>query len=143
MAAPRSAAAPIRKARGRLRDDRGSAIAEFALVVGLVLAVSLAVMQLSAALFVRNTLQSAASEGARLGARANAGDSDGVARTQELIRRSLSDAYAGDVTAVRTRTADGLPVLQVTVTAPIPVFGLLGISRTQTVTSRALIEGQL
>lgn len=143
MAAPGAATAVIRGIRRRGRGDRGSAVAEFVLVIGLVLAVSLAVMQLTAALFVRNALQSAASEGARLGARANAADSDGVARTRDLIRRSLSDAYAGDVTAVRTRTGDGLPVLQITVTAPIPVFGLLGISTTQTVTSRALLEGQL
>ena len=49
----------------RTRRERGAAVADFALVCTLVLAVFLAVFQLGLALHTRNMLISCASEGAR------------------------------------------------------------------------------
>ena len=52
--------------------ESGSAVADFAMVAGLLSLLFLAVFQLGLALHIRNTLISCASEGARYGARANA-----------------------------------------------------------------------
>ena len=51
------------------------------MVAALLLFVAMGVFQLGLALYVRNTLISAASEGARYGARADAQPGDGMART--------------------------------------------------------------
>jgi hypothetical protein len=51
---------------------------------------------------------------------------------------SLSPSFAEQVTAHRAEV-DGLPVVEVRVTAPLPVLGLLGPS-TLTVTGHALAE---
>ena len=49
----------------RLADERGSAVAEFTMVAGLLVALVLSVMQLALALHVRATVADAAAEGAR------------------------------------------------------------------------------
>jgi len=111
------------------------------MVSGLVLTLALGVFQLALALHVRNTLTACAAEGARLGARADSGPGEGERRTRSLIASSLSGSYAGDVHSVTTGT-QGMRVVQVTVTAPLPVIGLIGPSETLTVTARALAEQQ-
>ncbi len=128
-------------AAARRRDERGSAVVDFVLVSVLVLALFLAVFQLGFALYVRNTLISCASEGARYGARADAVPGDGMARTRELVTASLSARYAGDVTA-GTATVGGVQVVTVRVRAPLPVFGPLGVSGGLDVTGRAFEEDQ-
>ncbi len=128
-------------AGARSRDERGSAVVDFALVSVLVLALFLAVLQLGFALHVRNTLISCASEGARYGARADAEPGDGTARTRELVTASLSARYAADVTAGVAVVA-GARVVTVRVRAPLPVFGPLGISGGLDVTGRAFEEDQ-
>ena len=127
----------------RRRCENGSAIAEFAMVTALLLFVALGVFQLGLALYVRNTLISAASEGARYGARADASPDDGVSRTAALITSSLSDAFAEQVRASVVPTPAGVRVVQVTVTAPLPVVGALGPSGMLTVTGRAFSEEQV
>jgi Flp pilus assembly protein TadG len=112
------------------------------MVAALLLFVALGVFQLGLALYVRNTLISAASEGARLGARADANPADGVARTRALIRSSLSESYARQVSAVRTLGPSGVRLVEVTVTAPLPVIGPIGPSGALTVTGRAFSEEQ-
>lgn len=52
--------------------EEGAAVADFALVAGLLMFVFAAVFQLGLTLHVRNTLISCAAEGARLGARVDA-----------------------------------------------------------------------
>ena len=89
------------------REERGAAIADFAMVSVLVVVLFLAVVQLGLALHTRNMLISCASEGARLGARADAVDGEGVARTESLISASLSPHYARHVTS-RETVVDGL-----------------------------------
>jgi Flp pilus assembly protein TadG len=126
----------------RLRRDRGSAIAEFVMVSGLVLVLGMGVFQLALVLYVRNSLISCASEGARLGARADSSPGEGVERTTDLITRGLSPAYARGVTAQVSTTTAGVQVVQVSVTAPTPVIGLLGPSGSLTVSGRAFLESQ-
>ena len=84
----------------RLRDDRGSAPAEFVMVGALLTVLTLSVMQLGLALHIRNTVLDAAAEGARVAALADNGLADGVARTTDLISVALGEAYAGVETLV-------------------------------------------
>src|SRR5665648_934435 len=89
--------------------ESGSAVADFAMVAGLLSLLFVAVLQLGLALHIRNTLIACASEGARYGARADATPQDAVGRASQLISASLSDRYADNVTAV-TSTVDGIAV---------------------------------
>ncbi len=123
------------------RDERGAAIADFAMVSVLVLVLFLTVIQLGLALHTRNTLISCASEGARLGARANAVPGQGISRTQALISESLSPRYARHVTT-RESVVGGVRVVEVRVVAPIPVIGLLGPDDRLDVVGRAFLESQ-
>ena len=113
------------------------------MVTALLLFVALGVFQLGLALYVRNTLISAASEGARYAARADAGPADGVARTSALITSSLNAAYAQRVQADVSTTDAGVRVVKVTVTAPLPVVGPIGPSDALTVGGRAFSEEQV
>ena len=123
------------------RAERGAAVADFTMVSVLVVVLFLAVFQLGLALHTRNTLISCASEGARLGARADAVAGQGVSRTESLISSSLSPRYARHVTSRQTVVA-GVRVVEVRVVAPIPVLGLLGPSDRLDVVGRAFLEAQ-
>lgn|SRR5687767_13369741 len=125
----------------RRRDERGAAVADFAMVSILVVVLFLSVFQLGLALHTRNTLISCASEGARLGARADAVPGQGVSRTQALISQSLSPRYARRVTT-REAVVEGVRVVEVRVVAPVPVIGLLGPDDRLDVVGRAFVESQ-
>ncbi len=129
------------EAARRPRHD-GSAVAEFVLVSGLVLALAMGVFQLGLVLYVRNTLTSCASEGARLAARADASLADGAARTSDLVTRGLSPAYAREIHVDIATTSAGVRVVEVTVRAPMPVVGLLGPTGALSATGRAFLETQ-
>lgn len=137
----RSGAEPRRRSQPRRRPhpDAGSAIVDFALVAGLVTLVFAAVIQLTLAVHVRNTLVDCAAEGARVAALADRSPEDGAARTRALIGLSLAPGFADDVTVVET-TIDGLAVVEVRVRAPLPVAGLFGPAGRLTVTGHALRE---
>jgi Flp pilus assembly protein TadG len=121
------------------RDERGSAVAEFTLVGILLTVLALAVVQLALALHVRNTVLDAAAEGARYAALAGSSDSDGIARTRDLIGAAISSDYANDITVGRS-TIGGVPVVAVTVRATLPFVGLLGLERGLEVTGHAAVE---
>ncbi|MEY3734853.1 MAG: hypothetical protein RL347_2212 [Actinomycetota bacterium] len=110
---------------GRLREDRGSAVVEFALVTPLLLLVALAVLQVTLALHVRSTLTAAAAEGARAGALAGSGLGVAEARTRDVLTDALGGDAAQDIRAARTRI-DGVDVVRVQVTARLPLLGTLG-----------------
>jgi len=131
------------KAPAGVQGDRqtGSAVADFAMVAGLLSLLFVAVFQLGLALHIRNTLISCASEGARYGARVGATTQDGEARTKRLIQASLPGGYAENVSAEST-TVDGIAVVQVRIQAPLPVLGPLGPDRVLTVQARAFSERQ-
>ncbi|MGW5239912.1 TadE/TadG family type IV pilus assembly protein [Monashia sp. NPDC004114] len=118
-------------------------MAEFVMVAALLLFVALAIFQLGLALYVRNTLVSAASEGARLAARADAAPADGVSRTKALITSSIGEEYARQVSAGRVLEQSGVRAVEITVRAPLPVVGPLGPSGALAVTGRAFAEDQI
>jgi hypothetical protein len=124
-----------------VRDECGAAVADFAMVSVLVVVLFLSVVQLGLALHTRNTLISCASEGARLGARADAVPGQGASRTEALISQSLSPRYARRV-STREAVLDGVRVIEVRVVAPVPVIGLLGPDDRLEVVGRAFVESQ-
>lgn len=112
---------------------------DFVLVSALLVTLFLAIGQLALALHVRNTLIAAASEGARYGADADRSPDDGAARTRDLIRQSLSDSFADNVSA-SDDLLDGVPVVTVVVRARLPLLGWLGPSRALVVRGHAYEE---
>lgn len=123
----------------RLRDDRGSAPAEFVMVGALLVALALGVIQFALALYVRNTVQDAAAEGARYAALADRTPADGAERTRELITAALGEGYTRDVTAGYARFA-GAPATVVTVRSPLPLVGLFGLPDALEVSGHAARE---
>lgn len=125
----------------RLYDDGGSAVVDFTLVGILLTVLFVALLQLGLALHVRNTLIASAVEGARWGANADRTPADGAVVTRQLIRDSLADSFADDVTS-GTETVDGVVTVVIRVEARLPVFGLLGPPRGISVRGHAMEEEQ-
>jgi hypothetical protein len=109
-------------------------------MVGALLTIlTLSVLQLGLALHIRTTVLDAAAEGARHGALADRTLDDGVARTRDLISTAIGPAYARDVSATRADVL-GHPAVAVTVRAPLPLLGLVGIDGALEVTGHAALE---
>ncbi|MDR6988945.1 Flp pilus assembly protein TadG [Paenarthrobacter nitroguajacolicus] len=108
-------------------EERGSAVVDFVLVGALLTLFFMAIVQLTLVLHVRNTLIDAAASGAGYGALADRTAADARARTAELIRTSLNSEFSGDIVSADV-IVDGIPTLEVTVKAPLPVVGLIGPS---------------
>lgn len=126
-----------------MRDDRGSAVVDFTLVVVLVLGLFLGVLQLGLALHTRNVLVAAAQEGARVAAGADATEQDGVRRTRALIADALSERAAADMEVeARVVRRSGAAVVEVTVRGPLPVQLLPVSPVTVTVSGHALEESR-
>jgi Flp pilus assembly protein TadG len=123
----------------RDRDQRGSAVVDFVLVLVVLVPVFLGILQVALVLLVRNTLASAASEGARYAATLDRGPDDGVARTRDQIDGAISGRFARDVSA-RTATVDGAPGVEVTVRAVVPALGIGGPGIALEVTGHAVEE---
>lgn len=132
------AASATPRPRSRTRDA-GSAVVDFVLIGALTTLLFAAVVQLVLVLHVRSTLVDCAAEGARYGALADSTPAAGAQRTRELITSALAAGFAEDVRAEAT-VVDGLPVVRVEVTAPLPLVGLLGPSGVITVDGHALAE---
>lgn len=120
-------------------NDRGAAPVDFVLVGSLVIVLFLGIVQLGLVLHVRSTAINAAGEGARLGARADAGPEEAAERTRALLGQTLTEKYAGDVAARRTHL-DGVEAIEVSVRMPLPVVGLLGPGGNLVVNGHALAE---
>jgi Flp pilus assembly protein TadG len=105
----------------------------------LLVALLLAVLQLGLALHVRNTVTDAAAEGARFASLADATPADGAQRTRDLIATALGPGYAADVTVAEGQHL-GVPSVEVTVRAALPLFGLLGADRGLEASGHAAIE---
>ncbi|WP_281495522.1 TadE family protein [Isoptericola sp. S6320L] len=129
---------PVEPSAAR-HGEQGSAVAEFAMISALLLALFLGVVQVTLALHVRALTIDAAAEGARVAARADRDLASGAQRTRDLLTASLGDRYADEV-AARDTVQDGLAVVEVTVRAPLPVVGVLGPSGVMTVSGHALEE---
>ena len=145
MRSPRSPVPSDGGARGRpdpRAAEAGSAVVDFALVGVLVIAVSVALLQLALGLHVRNILTDAAGEGARRAALVGGSEAEAAARVSMLADAALADGYVEDVVVSRT-AIDGVPVVRAEVTAPLPVLGLLGPSGALRVTGHAVDEAAL
>jgi Flp pilus assembly pilin Flp len=125
--------------RARLRDESGSAPAEFAMVGALLTVLTLSVLQLGLALHIRNTVQDAAAEGARYGALADHTPADGILRTRQLIGLAIGDDYPQNVT-VNGGSWMGHPAVTITVRTRLPLFGLIGIDTALEVSGHAATE---
>jgi len=109
------------------------------MVAGLLTMLTLAVLQFTLALLVRNTVLDAAAEGARYAALADNELADGVARTRELLTTALGPGYAAHIAAGYDDFL-GQPATVVTVSAPLPVIGLIGVDRGLEVSGHATRE---
>ena len=121
------------------RSQRGAAVVDIVLVMAVLVPVVLGIMQVALVMFVRNTLASAASEGARLAATADRGPADGAALTRRQIDGAVSGRFAQDVSARQT-TVNGAPGVEVTVRASVPALGLGGPTVELEVTGHAVEE---
>ena len=125
--------------RSILREDAGSAVAEFVMVGALLTVLTLSVIQLGLALHIRNTVLDAASEGARFAALADSSLGEGVSRSRDLITTTIGSGYATDVTATYGRYL-GHPSAIITVRTPLPLIGLFGLDGGLEVSGHAAVE---
>jgi len=109
----------------RARDSRGAAVVDFVLVLVVLMPLFLGIMQVALVLHVRNTLTSAASEGARYAATADQPLAAGVTKTREQVAGALAARFARDIT-VHPATVQGAPGVEVDVVAEVPPLGLWG-----------------
>jgi hypothetical protein len=102
----------------------------------------IALAQLCIVLYVRNVLVSSAAAGARYGAAVPRDETDAAAKTRTLITAAMPGSIAAVVTSQMTTDSSGLQLVEVDVTAPLPLFGLIGPAQTLKVTGHAFKEGQ-
>jgi Flp pilus assembly protein TadG len=121
------------------RRQRGSAVVDFVLVLLVLVPLVLGILQVALVLYVRNTLTSAASEGARYAATLGHTEADGVARTRAQLQGVVSQEYAQDISA-GPATIEGASAVEVTVRARVPALGLWGPAVTLTVSGHAVRE---
>ncbi|WP_164234866.1 TadE/TadG family type IV pilus assembly protein [Microbacterium hydrocarbonoxydans] len=125
--------------RRALADDRGSSPVEFVLVGTLLTVLTLAVLQLALAVYVRNVVHDAAVEGAYFAALADTSPEEGAERTREAISRAVGAAYAEDVMVGQSQE-QGHPTIEVHVRTTLPVIGLVGIPYALEVEAHAPVE---
>ncbi|MFL1999494.1 TadE/TadG family type IV pilus assembly protein [Microbacterium sp. A1-JK] len=125
----------MQRLRQALDDEEGSSPVEFVLVGGLLTLLTVAVLQLALAVYVRNVVHDAAVEGAFHAALADTTLAEGAARTRDLIGRAVATSYAEDVTAVEQGET-----VRVTVRTTLPLLGLWGSPRALEVTAHAPSE---
>ena len=100
---------------------------------------TLGVLQLGLAIYVRNVVHDAAVEGAYHAALADTSLAEGAARTRGIVARTVGEGYASDV-AVTQVGVGGAATVVVTVRTTLPLVGLLGAPRALEVTARAPAE---
>ncbi len=121
------------------RDQRGSAVVDFVLVLVVLMPLVLGIVHVALVLHVRNTLTSAATEGARYAATVDRGPADGVTRTREEIKAALASRFADRVSA-RVVEVAGAPAVEVRVVADVPPLGLWGPATHLEVAGHAIEE---
>ena len=119
--------------------ERGNATAEFVMVSALVVLLFLGVLQVAFALFTRNVLQDAASQGARYGAMLDKTPADGEERTRELLYSVLPSHYSATISSSVTQW-QGADAVQVTVVAPVPLLGPFGVAAQWEVSGHAVVQ---
>ncbi|EFQ82799.1 TadE-like protein [Aeromicrobium marinum DSM 15272] len=124
---------------GSERAEAGSAVVDFVLVTLLLVPLVLGIAQVGLVLHVRNTATAAAAEGARAAAPLGSTPEIGAERTRQMIRATLADRYADDVTA-STTVRSGIPATEVVVRTRVPALGLFGPTVPLTVRGHAVRE---
>lgn len=124
---------------GADESERGSSPVEFVLVGALLTMLTLAVLQLGLAMYVRNVVHDAAVEGAYYAALADTALEEGAERTRTGITRAVGSAYAEDVTVSRSDRL-GHATAVVTVRTTLPLIGLIGIPFALEVDAHAPME---
>jgi hypothetical protein len=125
--------------RRRAGGERGAAVVDFVLVLVILVPLVLGVMQVGLVLHVRNTLASAAAEGARVVAAQDGTAAQGVAYARSLIDGAISGEFAGDID-VRQVVIGGRPSIEVVIEADVPALGLGGPSVHVEVSGHAVKE---
>ncbi|MDJ1113543.1 TadE/TadG family type IV pilus assembly protein [Microbacterium dauci] len=125
--------------RGLLNDERGSTPVEFVLVGVLLTTLTVAVLQLGLAVYVRNVVHDAAVEGAYYGALADVDTRAGAARALDVVAGAVGEGFVDEVSA-RESVELGHETVAVTVTTRLPLIGLIGIPRGWEVTVHAPAE---
>lgn len=128
-----------RPAGASRRSERGTAVVDFVMILVVLLPMFAALLQLSLVLHVRNTLSSAAAEGARRAAVVGATPEDGTAKAAEQILGTLNEKFADDITIRRTTIGDA-PAYEVIITAKVPALGLGGPAIAIEVSGNAIVE---
>ncbi|QNA93059.1 MULTISPECIES: TadE/TadG family type IV pilus assembly protein [unclassified Microbacterium] len=123
----------------RFVDDRGSSAVEFLLVGTLLTALTLAVLQLALAVYVRNVVHDAAVEGAYHAALADTSEEEGAERTREVITRAVGADYAEDIRIATSGTGRQATVA-VRVRSTFPLIGLIGVPFAMEVEAHAPVE---
>jgi Flp pilus assembly protein TadG len=130
----------------RFHGDRGSAVAEFAMISLLLVILLFAVLQVAGVFFVKSIVASAAADGARHAASDSADSSVGGARATQLIADALSPDLASGIPCEGRTTVDlatGLATATVTCRGEIrSVFLPIGTFVTIDVTGQSLRERQ-
>ena len=123
----------------RARGERGAAVVDFVLILLVLLPLVVGVLQLALVLHVRNTLASAAAEGARHAAVAGSSAPAGRAKVEDLVDGALSQEFVRSVT-VRPALVGGAPGYEVVVEADVGVLGLGGPAVHVQVSGHAVAE---
>jgi Flp pilus assembly protein TadG len=110
--------------------ERGSAVVDFVLVLLVLIPLVIGILQLALVLHVRNTLASAAAEGARHAAVAGSSAPAGQAKIDELVDGALSQDFGRSVT-VRPALVGGAPGYEAVVEADIGLLGLKALGGVQ------------
>lgn len=114
----------MRRSR-RSPAEHGAAVVDFVLVSVVLVPLLLGLVQVGLVLHVRNTIASAAAEGARYAARLGVLPGAGAVRARELVGAAIGDRMVATVTA-REVVRDGLRVVEVQVEVDVPPLGLMG-----------------
>lgn len=123
------------------RNERGAAVPEFVLILLVLIPVVAGLVHVALVMHVRNTVTSAASDGARSGAARGATTEHAVARTQELITAAIATPFAEDVQAQQV-LVDGVPMMQVRVRTQVPALGIAGPSTEVRAVAHAILQDQ-
>ena len=127
---------------GRCRSEDGSAVVGHVLVQSLVVLVVIVLLQVAYASHVRAVALDAAAQGARRAALVGGSEAEGIARAKQLVASSRFSSFQ------TTATVEYLPgpvvqgkqyqVVQMRVTMPLPLIGILGPQEALSVTGRCL-----
>jgi hypothetical protein len=105
-------------------------VVDFVLVLLVLIPLVIGILQLALVLHVRNTLASAAAEGARHAAVAGSSAPAGRAKIDELVGGALSEEFVRSVT-VRPAEVGGAPGYEAVVEADIGLLGLKALGGVQ------------